>query len=699
MPDRHVLSVTFDAPRDIATLDLLPYNDRRATVPAVEVQGRRFAVEPGWNRLAVDLQDVKTLTVRIAARAQAGGRDGGRGRDPRAADRRAARARGAAAADPRRARRWRPAPRSRTCSSARPATTRSGARRSAGPAGAALVRDRLDAETGLTRVLQPAHRPHVHGRRLGERAPRAPRTTRSTASSAARRASRAPPASRAAPAPRVERVRRHVPAVARRVSAGPHEPGSSGTARSRRSRRSTLDPVAGVRRPTRVRLVVDGVPIGAVARPRTTSYGCPRPVTGPSGSGSRSSAPAATRRRRGSAEPSASPRSTAPGRGPTCPRSGALSRECVLVGHVAQPPLPPARARARSRTSTRAARSASTGCDPIDLPAGADAPGAPGRACSRRTCCACARARAPRRPRPAASSTRAARARTGTAPACASRCDAPGPARARRELQPRPPRDVRRPGPGGAGGRRGLRHGLARPGDLPRRGRSRSGRTAWCSPGTLRCRLRGACSRCCVAASAAGGVAAGGTARSRRGERRVGARAGAAERAADAPGGAPRGRRPTLRRRPPPRARARVRRVRARAAVSPCSARSSRAAAVVLLRALPRDRGQAARAGGRRDPRDRGADPHDPDPAREPRRLQPRVPGGADRRPLGRRGRHHAADPRAGAGAREPPRTGGTGELAAAVARWATRLSRARARRGPAPDAPPSGAAPPAPAP
>ena len=64
-PDRHVLTVEFEAPRDVPSLRLLPYNDRRATVTAVEVNGRRFDVTPGWNELPVRLR-ARELSVRIA---------------------------------------------------------------------------------------------------------------------------------------------------------------------------------------------------------------------------------------------------------------------------------------------------------------------------------------------------------------------------------------------------------------------------------------------------------------------------------------------------------------------------------------------------------------------------------------------------------------------------------------------------------
>ncbi len=65
-PARWVLSVALDRPRDVDHVDLLPYDDRVAAVTAVDVGGRRFTVHPGWNRLPVHLHGVSTLRVRIA---------------------------------------------------------------------------------------------------------------------------------------------------------------------------------------------------------------------------------------------------------------------------------------------------------------------------------------------------------------------------------------------------------------------------------------------------------------------------------------------------------------------------------------------------------------------------------------------------------------------------------------------------------
>jgi hypothetical protein len=62
---RHWLEIGFDAPRDVESIELLPYSDRRAKVTAVEIAGRTFPVRPGWNRLELGLRDVRSLRVRI----------------------------------------------------------------------------------------------------------------------------------------------------------------------------------------------------------------------------------------------------------------------------------------------------------------------------------------------------------------------------------------------------------------------------------------------------------------------------------------------------------------------------------------------------------------------------------------------------------------------------------------------------------
>ncbi|HEY1590151.1 MAG TPA: alpha-(1-_3)-arabinofuranosyltransferase family protein [Solirubrobacteraceae bacterium] len=66
-PLQRWIEVGFTSPRDVPFIDILPYNDSRATVHAVEVAGRRFAVHPGWNHLVLDLRNVRALRVRMAA--------------------------------------------------------------------------------------------------------------------------------------------------------------------------------------------------------------------------------------------------------------------------------------------------------------------------------------------------------------------------------------------------------------------------------------------------------------------------------------------------------------------------------------------------------------------------------------------------------------------------------------------------------
>ena len=70
--DRHVLEVDFTAPREVGALRLLPYNDRRAKVKAVVVNGSRYPVHAGWNHLPVGLSDVTRLSVQIVTEAPDG---------------------------------------------------------------------------------------------------------------------------------------------------------------------------------------------------------------------------------------------------------------------------------------------------------------------------------------------------------------------------------------------------------------------------------------------------------------------------------------------------------------------------------------------------------------------------------------------------------------------------------------------------
>jgi hypothetical protein len=155
---RHWLELTFDAPRDVDHVDLLPYSDRRARVTAVEVAGRRFPVRPGWNRLPLGLRGVRTLRVQIAGATEpAGARSGAGG----------IRELLVPGLQPREALRP-PVLAERALAGRDLATTgltylfertagddpfRRDPQR--GSAGAELVRDRLDGERGLERVLAP----------------------------------------------------------------------------------------------------------------------------------------------------------------------------------------------------------------------------------------------------------------------------------------------------------------------------------------------------------------------------------------------------------------------------------------------------------------------------------------------------------------------------------------------------------------
>ena len=60
---RHRLTVNFTAPRDVAAIDLMPYSDSRGVVKRVTVNGRGFAVQRGWNHLTLGLRGVRSLTV------------------------------------------------------------------------------------------------------------------------------------------------------------------------------------------------------------------------------------------------------------------------------------------------------------------------------------------------------------------------------------------------------------------------------------------------------------------------------------------------------------------------------------------------------------------------------------------------------------------------------------------------------------
>lgn len=78
--DRHRLTMTFDRPRRVPAIRLLPYSDSRAVVRAVRVNGREHEVVRGWNRISVGGGPVSSIEVAISrtdrpedAQAGAGG--------------------------------------------------------------------------------------------------------------------------------------------------------------------------------------------------------------------------------------------------------------------------------------------------------------------------------------------------------------------------------------------------------------------------------------------------------------------------------------------------------------------------------------------------------------------------------------------------------------------------------------------------
>ncbi len=77
-PSRWV-EVRFEAPRDVPFVEILPRRQAATTVTEVEVAGRRFPIEPGWNRIELGLPDVDRLRVRITGRDLPDGRRGGPG--------------------------------------------------------------------------------------------------------------------------------------------------------------------------------------------------------------------------------------------------------------------------------------------------------------------------------------------------------------------------------------------------------------------------------------------------------------------------------------------------------------------------------------------------------------------------------------------------------------------------------------------
>ncbi len=60
---------TSSARASVPDVDLLPYGDAGGVVRQVTIAGRTFAVHPGWNRLALGLRGVSSLT-RVADRSE-----------------------------------------------------------------------------------------------------------------------------------------------------------------------------------------------------------------------------------------------------------------------------------------------------------------------------------------------------------------------------------------------------------------------------------------------------------------------------------------------------------------------------------------------------------------------------------------------------------------------------------------------------
>ena len=77
-PNRWV-EVRFGEPRDVPYVDVTPRRQDATTVTEVEVAGRRFALDPGSNRLDLGLSGVESLRVRITGRDLPKGRRGGPG--------------------------------------------------------------------------------------------------------------------------------------------------------------------------------------------------------------------------------------------------------------------------------------------------------------------------------------------------------------------------------------------------------------------------------------------------------------------------------------------------------------------------------------------------------------------------------------------------------------------------------------------
>ncbi|HZN87710.1 MAG TPA: alpha-(1-_3)-arabinofuranosyltransferase family protein [Thermoleophilaceae bacterium] len=63
--DRRRIEIAFERPRDVPYIDVLPRRESSTGVTSLEVGGRTFEIEPGWNRLPVELADVERLELAI----------------------------------------------------------------------------------------------------------------------------------------------------------------------------------------------------------------------------------------------------------------------------------------------------------------------------------------------------------------------------------------------------------------------------------------------------------------------------------------------------------------------------------------------------------------------------------------------------------------------------------------------------------
>lgn len=64
---RRWLQVDFEQPRDIAAVDLLPYDDAGGSVRQVQIAGRTFAVHAGWNHLQLGLRATRSIRVTLTS--------------------------------------------------------------------------------------------------------------------------------------------------------------------------------------------------------------------------------------------------------------------------------------------------------------------------------------------------------------------------------------------------------------------------------------------------------------------------------------------------------------------------------------------------------------------------------------------------------------------------------------------------------